>query len=433
VWRLTVDGLTSQSPVTSYAAPSLAQLSMVLVRDGDALVAPANGLAALGLLSTEGGELLRISGANFGPVAPASFVDRVWYAVGDLQFDMLNCSLQEPHAVLLCTTAEGVGVDLRLQVSVLGQSTPPSAQALSYQAPRIESTTPTALSTQGGFLRLQGFNFGSNPGDIRVVVAGELLSQVAFDTPHRALRAVIPERLLQGVASVSMTLTAGGQVSNEVILFVAPPTVLIVDVYDTLLLTEAEKEVDACLLLVTDKTTQTVAVLEGQNFGSDAGNVSIQLTAQGSGASQPCSLCYLTHTLLRCVAPSSRVIKYDVVVTVAGQASAPVVYDYSEIIKPPAFFDASPLSGPTEGGTLLTLLGSNFKDRGTVELVRGETTLLCVTPPFGEEGNINDVYYARDGKTIKVRACVSGGGGARGGANVWEGSQHVRFMSTVAF
>jgi hypothetical protein len=408
VWRLTVDGLTSQSPVTSYAAPTLSQLSMVLVQDGDALVSPANDIASLGQLSTEGGELLRISGANFGPAVPASYVDRVWYAVDDLQFDMVNCSLQEPHAVLLCSTAEGVGVGLRLHVSVLGQSTPPSVQTLSYQAPRIDSTVPTALPTQGGFLFLHGFNFGNNPGGTQVVVDGEVLTQVAFVTPHRAVRVLVPEELLRGVASVRATMVAGGQVSNEVVLTVAPPQVLIVDVYDTLLMTEEEKAADACLLLVTDKTQQAVVVLEGENFGSESSSVSILLTARSDGSSVPCDLCHLTHTLLRCVAPASRVLQYDVVVTVVGQASAPVVYDYSEIIKPPSFFDVSPLSGPTEGGTLLTLLGSNFKDRGTVELVSGETTLVCATPPFGEVGDINDVYYARDGRTIKV--CVWLGG-----------------------
>ncbi len=68
----------------------------------------------------------------------------------------------------------------------------------------------------------------------------------------------------------------------------------------------------------------------------------------------------------------------------------------------PSFATISPLFAPTEGGTLLTITGSNFKDRGFVSLVRGSTYLACQTPPLGEQGDVNGVYYARDGKTIQV-------------------------------
>ncbi len=69
----------------------------------------------------------------------------------------------------------------------------------------------------------------------------------------------------------------------------------------------------------------------------------------------------------------------------------------------PSFTTISPLLAPTEGGALLVITGNNFKDRGIVTLVRGSTSLPCQTPPLGEQGDINGVYYARDGKTIQVR------------------------------
>ncbi len=78
VWRLSIDGLTSQSPVTSYSPPGLRALTMQSVRSGEVMVPPMDPVAALTSLSTEGGEVLMLRGDNFGPAAPASFVDGAW-------------------------------------------------------------------------------------------------------------------------------------------------------------------------------------------------------------------------------------------------------------------------------------------------------------------------------------------------------------------
>jgi hypothetical protein len=40
-----------------------------------------------------------------------------------------------------------------------------------------------------------------------------------------------------------------------------------------------------------------------------------------------------------------------------------------------------------------------------VTFIKDNDTIVCETPPLGQEGDINGVYYARDGKTIKVRPC----------------------------
>jgi hypothetical protein len=62
VWRLTIDGLTSQSPVTSYAPPAVSTLRMTRVRMGDLLVPPVDPALSLSTLSTEGGETVRYAG-----------------------------------------------------------------------------------------------------------------------------------------------------------------------------------------------------------------------------------------------------------------------------------------------------------------------------------------------------------------------------------
>ena len=60
-----------------------------------------------------------------------------------------------------------------------------------------------------------------------------------------------------------------------------------------------------------------------------------------------------------------------------------------------------------QGGTLISISGRNFKDRGTVRLTNGIDTHVCVTPPLGSEGNLTGPYYAKDGKLIRVRLSIT--------------------------
>ncbi len=194
------------------------------------------------------------------------------------------------------------------------------------------------------------------------------------------------------------------QVSNIVPFTVGPPVVDVVDVYDTLQMSEADKLQDPCLVLVNDSTVQTVVVLEGANFGRQWSSFAVFLTPVGPspGATHMCSTCFLSHKLARCIASTPRANAYDLTVVVVDQVSDPVLYDYSVIVQAPSFATISPLVAPTAGGSLLVITGSNFKDRGFVRLTRGDVVLSCETPPLGVEGDITGVYYARDGKTIQV-------------------------------
>jgi hypothetical protein len=213
VWRLTIDGLTSQSPVTSYSAPSLSSLTMESILVNGSVADPVDPVAALSRLSTEGGELIRIVGDDFGPEEPESFVDGVWLSDGSSRLDLANCSFVVPHHELMCATPSGVGVGLRLKLSVLAQATGVSLETLSYSPPEILSTTPVAVPTSGTFLYLQGYNFGSDPSNTTVVLStGSVLSEVVFLVPHRTLRVEIPPTALSGVSSFHVQLLAGGQV-----------------------------------------------------------------------------------------------------------------------------------------------------------------------------------------------------------------------------
>ncbi len=71
----------------------------------------------LSSMSTTGGEIITITGSNFGPSTPRSYVSSVHYGndvVGVIALQ--NCSFITPHTMLACLTAPGVGSQLNLQV-----------------------------------------------------------------------------------------------------------------------------------------------------------------------------------------------------------------------------------------------------------------------------------------------------------------------------
>jgi hypothetical protein len=213
VWRLTIDGLTSQSAVTSYSPPSVVDLEMVAVRTNDSgLATPVDPVAALGALSTEGGEVIRINGTNFGPAAPASFVDGVWLGSGPTRRDLANCTFLQAHHAIECLTPPGVGTGHRLKVSVLAQASGVSLEALSYHPPTIASVLPASLPTTGTFVFLRGSNFGNDPTNTSLLLNGAVVRDIAFQVPHRQLRIDVTEAELLGVSSVTVQLAVEGQV-----------------------------------------------------------------------------------------------------------------------------------------------------------------------------------------------------------------------------
>lgn len=214
LWRITINGLTSQSPVTSYAPPVISTLLAVAVRVGDELVPATSPLAALSTLSTQGGETVRITGLNFGPASPQSFVDGVWLVHGGSgRRNMVGCVFVMPHRALECQTPSGTGTGLRLQLSVLGQASGVSLDTVSYSPPQVSTVTPASVPTEGAFVSIEGVNFGSDLASTSVLLStGVELRDVAFVVPHRGLRVHIPHTAIAGVRNFTLVLRAGSQV-----------------------------------------------------------------------------------------------------------------------------------------------------------------------------------------------------------------------------
>ncbi len=179
-----------------------------------------------------------------------------------------------------------------------------------------------------GCARAQGLDFGNTVSNTTVVIGRTELTEIVFVTPHRLVRFDMPPGLLAGVPSVTGIITVGGQASNVFVINVAPPLVLVLDVYDTLTMSEEEKGVDSCLVLVSNATAETVVVVEGVNFGVRGPSFSVALASPDESVMLPCRVCHLSHTLARCVTTASRTQPYNLTVTVAGQTSVPATFDY---------------------------------------------------------------------------------------------------------
>jgi hypothetical protein len=130
VWVLTIGNQTSQSPTTSYKAPTITSLRMASVFVNDTLVAASSPVGSLTSLATEGGEVLVLNGTDLGPSSNRTLVNAVSFSGGSFVYNLQSCSFVVAHQQLQCLTPPGVGSGFRAQVTVMYQSSGQSSDVL---------------------------------------------------------------------------------------------------------------------------------------------------------------------------------------------------------------------------------------------------------------------------------------------------------------
>ncbi|GMH50625.1 hypothetical protein TL16_g00827 [Triparma laevis f. inornata] len=158
-WILSVDGQDSTAPTTKYGMPFITDLSGLGASQAD----------------MAGGEVVTISGYNFGPTQ--GFLDKVAYGPGGGdEFPGVNCELTVPHFEIECHTSPGIGSDLVWKVTVDLQESLPSEMTTSYKTPVITSIDPDMYNTKGGVnMIINGTSFGLTVPDtyLQVLMDGE--------------------------------------------------------------------------------------------------------------------------------------------------------------------------------------------------------------------------------------------------------------------
>jgi len=114
------------------------------------------------LARTVGGELVVITGNNFGPVG--SPIDFVTYGLSGNDFNAASCVITVAHTELECSTTSGAGSDVTWLVSIDGQVS--TVSSTDYAPPSVDDVTgPGAIdaSTDGGdIVHIHGNNFATN-------------------------------------------------------------------------------------------------------------------------------------------------------------------------------------------------------------------------------------------------------------------------------
>lgn len=302
-----------------------------------ASVSPATG-------PTAGGTSITLSGQNFG-LNP--FV----------AFDSDSCAItSHDHTHIVCVPPPGTGTGHLLRVTVAGQQS--GTMSWRYLPPSIASISPSAIPTSGALITLTGNNFGASGAWVFVDGAA---CPVTSQT-HTSIECAVPAGT--GL-NKTVTVNVDGQSSNSATLSYQAPV----------------------LSSVTPSNGHTaggdVLTLSGTNFGTSGGVVTV------GGAT--CPLTLQTHQQIECTLPAGQGTGHPVQVTVAGQSSNTVSYDYG----PPSISSLTPSSGPTAGGTALTLVGENFGVTGGSVTVGGQScpitsqghTLVMCTAPSGTGTN----------------------------------------------
>jgi hypothetical protein len=148
-WRVSVGGVVGvpSSVTTSYMAPSVTS-------------ARVSGTVSL---RTSGGEVVVLSGTNFGPVSSALRVVYRSAAPYNVEYVASSCAVTgSGHVSAQCSSVAGVGGGLQWRVEVGGQNGSWSSVTTTYAPATVTSASGTMPVVTGGGtdIVLVGTNFG---------------------------------------------------------------------------------------------------------------------------------------------------------------------------------------------------------------------------------------------------------------------------------
>lgn len=328
-----------------------------------------------------GGTVVTITGTNFVQGATVSF------GPGYLASSVIVLG---STSITCVAPAHPAGVvDVTVTTPAGTSSTAGTANDFSYGLPTVTALSPTGGPTSGGtavtitgtnFVSGATVNFGSGYPATNVNVVNS--TTITCVTPAHPV----------GVAEVTVTTPAGTSstagTAND--FSYGLPTI-------------------TALNPTGGPTTGgTFVTITGTNFVSGA-------TVAFGGTNYPgMNVSVISSTTITCYAPSHPVGTVDVTVTTPAGTSptAGTANDY--VYGGPTITSISPSSGPTSGGTLVTITGTNFVTGATVAFGPGlsatnvtvvnSTTITCVTPPRNTPGTVEVTVTTSAGTSLTAGA-----------------------------
>jgi hypothetical protein len=276
---------------------------------------------------TAGGVPLTIHGSNFGTGA------QVTVTFDDQPLSPTSVDHDRIEAVL----PPGEGADNPIKVTVAGQTS--NSAPYTYAAPQVSSISPANAPTAGGTeLTINGSNFGRSAA---VTIGGNPAPIVGIPADDQ-IRCLTPPG--QGIDQ-PLQVEVAGQAGTPIPFNYDPPEIIGVDP------------------TTGPPTGGNTITITGRNFGFTPTVLIGGVPAENES---------LTHTELIVRAPQLAGSNLPVEVLVAQQLSAPF-FGYSTAL---TITDVQPRSGPSSGGTLITITGGVFGANSQVTVGSNSATVV---------------------------------------------------------
>ncbi len=405
--QVTICGLSSSNPRTSYHAPVISSL-VVLDVSTDSTVSANASDTALWSLRTDGTQVLRVSGDYFSASSPRLPLALIATGVSEggvvVQTAARDCVVAADHITVECYVPVGVGTGYLWTLLVAQQRSKTLSMHTSYAPPSVSAITisdspllsgavgaasspstpsPSSTTTDSTTLTLpllrtgtaggaevvvHGNNFGADTSMLTLTWNGQVVRRVQVLVPHRSLKFESPSG---PGGHVAITLSVGGQlaaVDDTPLAAVQylPPTVINV----ALAADNEEFDCSSGGQMSSGLATATLVVY-GSNLGDGADTIAYM-------DGEPCIMLTspLPHSEVYFLTPYCR---GTVTLRVGGVSSSELQYKYTDLVSLPVVTLWEPTIGPTVGGTVVTFSGSMFQYRGVVEFVAGSVVVgQCV-------------------------------------------------------
>eukprot|EP00808_Paulinella_micropora_P005719 g34204.t1 len=281
---------------------------------------------------TQGGVVLTIRGLGL--------------QTGDVTVGGTACPVtgQRNATQVLCVLPPGEGA----KSITITSTTSSNGFLFNYDSPDIGSVSPSAGPTEGNEkIWIRGRNFGEGTS-VRVSIGGK--SCVSDFANHTFITCLTPKLSVEQAVQ-PLVVTVGSQAASVSFTLLAP-TITLLDPASG------------------PTTGGQILTLSGSSF-STTGTIYVGESICSKGAFPH------THTSLKCTLPEGSGAQNVTLRTFQGTAiSKPVLFTYD--LPKVNTGGVSPSSGPTEGGVLITLAGTNFGPAPGRVLVGGAT---CATSP----------------------------------------------------
>ncbi len=325
---------------------SLASGFTYVVRPTVSSVSPSSGVVA-------GGTAVTITGTNFAAGATVTFGSTAATNV-----------VVVSSTTITATTPAGTAGAVTVTVTVSGQSGSLTNGFTYVVPPTVSSVSPNNGSTTGGTaVTITGTNFVSGA----TVTFGSAAATNVVVVSSTSITATTPAG---SAGAVTVTVTVSGQSGSLTngFTYVVKPTVTSVSPNSG---------------VVAGGTAVTIT---GTNFASGA--------TVTFGSTAATNVVVVNSTTITATTPAGAAGAVTVTVTVSGQSGS-LTNGFTYVV-PPTVTSVSPNSGPTTGGTAVTITGTNFVSGATVtfgsaaatNVVVVSSTTITATTPAGSAGAV---------------------------------------------